>query len=49
MDGVETDAGWVHAGNDEVCADVALVLEEVLLEHSHAGNNARLAACGERV
>lgn len=41
--------GGVDPGNDEVGADVALVLEEVLLEHGHAGDDAGFAACGEGV
>jgi hypothetical protein len=39
----------VDAGHDEVGADVALVAEEVLLEHGHAGHDAGLAAGRERV
>lgn len=42
-------AGGVAAGYDEVCADVALVAEEVLLEHGHDGDDTRLAAGGEGV
>ena len=49
MDGEEADARWVDAGNDEIGADVALVAEEVLFEHCHAGDDARLAAGGEGV
>lgn len=39
----------VTAGNDEVCADVALVAEEVLLEHGHHCDDSRFAAGGESV
>ena len=45
----EVRAGRVAAGDDEVGADVALVAEEVLLEHGHDGGDARLAAGAERV
>lgn len=45
----EVCAGRIAARDDEVCADVSLVAEEVLLEHSHACCDARLAACGEGV
>ena len=45
----ETDARRIHARNDEIRADVALVLEEVLLQHRHAGDDARLAARREGV
>ena len=47
VDGEEMCAGRVDASNDEVCANVALVAEQVLLEHGHAGDNAGLAAGGE--
>lgn len=47
--GEETDAGRVNARDHEVGTDVALVLEEVLLQHRHASYDARLAACGEGV
>ena len=39
----------VDACNDEVCTNVALVAEEVLLEQGHAGYDAGLAAGGEGV
>jgi hypothetical protein len=42
-------AGGVHARDDEVGADVALVAEQVLLEHRHAGHYAGLAAGREGV
>ena len=47
--GEEAHARRVHAGDDEVGADVALVAEEVLLQHRHACHDARLATCGEGV
>lgn len=49
VDGKEMCAGGIASSNDEVCANMTLVSEEVLLEHSHAGDNARLAACGKGV
>lgn len=49
MDCEEVGAGRVAAGDYEVCADVALVAEEVLLEHGHDCDDARFAAGGERV
>lgn len=42
-------AGRVAACHDKVGADVALVAEEVLLQHGHDGGHARLAAGGEGV
>ena len=45
----ETDTRGVHPRNDEIRADVALVLEEVLLQHRHAGHDARFAARREGV
>jgi hypothetical protein len=49
VDGEEVCARGVDAGDDKVCADVALVAEEVLLEHGHACDDAGLAAGGEGV
>lgn len=49
VDGEEVGARGVAAGNDEVGADVALVAEQMLLEEGHAGDDAGLAAGGERV
>lgn len=49
VDGEEVGARGVAAGDDEVGADVALVAEQVLLEEGHAGDDAGLAAGGERV
>jgi hypothetical protein len=49
VDGKEVCAGGVDACNDEVGADVALVAEEMLLEHGHACYDAGLAAGGEGV
>ena len=49
VDGKEMCAGGVNACNDEIGADVALVAEEMLLEHCHACYDAGLAAGGEGV
>lgn len=49
VDGEEMGACRVDAGNDKVGANVALVAEEVLLEHGHARDDAWFAACGEGV
>ena len=49
VDGEEVVARGVAAGDDEVCADVALVAEEVLFQHRHDGDDARFAAGGEGV
>jgi hypothetical protein len=49
MDCEEVGAGRVDAGDNEVGANVTLVLEEVLLEHGHAGDDAGLAAGGQGV
>lgn len=47
VNGEEMCAGRVNACHDEVSADVSLVAEEMLFEHCHAGDDARLAAGGE--
>jgi hypothetical protein len=39
----------VNTSNDEVCADMALVPEEMLLQHCHACYDARFAARREGV
>lgn len=44
--GEEVAAGGIAACDDEVCANVALVAEEVLLEHGHDGRDARFPARG---
>lgn len=49
VDGEEVGAGWVDTGNDEVGANVALVAEQVLLQHRHAGDDAGLATRREGV
>lgn len=49
MHGKEADACGVNASDDEVCAYMALVTEEMLLEHGHTCDNAGFAACGESV
>lgn len=41
---VQSRAGRVHACNNKVRSDVALVPEEVLLEHRHTGNHTGVAA-----
>ena len=45
----EVDTCGIYTCDDQVCADMSLISEEVLLEHGHAGDDARLAACGEGV
>jgi hypothetical protein len=47
--GEQSNARRIHPGNHQIRADVALVSEEVLLEHGHAGDDARVAARRERV
>jgi hypothetical protein len=47
--GEEVSTSGVNACYDEVCADVALVAEQMLFEHGHAGYNAGLAAGGQGV
>lgn len=47
--GEKVCARGIHAGHHEVGADVALVAEEVLLEHRHDSDDARAAAGGEGV
>jgi hypothetical protein len=49
VDGEEMRAGGINTRNDEVGANVALVAEEMLLEHGHAGYDAGLAAGREGV
>jgi len=49
VDGKEVGASGITASDDEIGTNVALVSEEVLLEHSHAGNDARFAARGQGV
>lgn len=49
VDSKKMGAGGVDARDHQVGADVPLVAEEVLLEKCHAGYDARLAACGQRV
>mgnify|MGYP007085891891 CR=1 FL=1 len=41
---VQASAGRVHACNNQVRSDVALVPEEVLLEHRHTGDHTGVAA-----
>lgn len=45
----EVSACRVASSDNEVCADVSLISEEVLLEESHDSNHTGLAACGERM
>lgn len=49
VDGEEVGSRGIDTGHDEVGADVALVAEEVLLEHGHACDDARFAPGGEGV
>lgn len=49
VDGEEVGASGVDTSNDEVGTNVALVTEQVLLQHRHAGDDAGLTACGEGV
>lgn len=42
-------ASGITARDNEVSADVTLMPEEVLLQHGHARDDARLATCGEGV
>lgn len=49
MDGEEVGARRVNPGNDEVCANMTLVPEEMLLQQRHACYNARLAASRQGV
>lgn len=49
VDGEEVGARGVDPRDDEVGADVALIAEEVLLEHGHAGDDAGLASRGHGV
>lgn len=44
MHSVQSRAGRVHACNNKVRPDVALVPEEVLLEHRHTGDHAGVTA-----
>lgn len=43
----ESNAGGIDASNDEICTDMALVAEQMLLQHRHTGDNARRATSGE--
>ena len=49
VNGEESYPGGVNPSNDKVCADVALVAEEVLFQHGHAGDDSWLAAGRESV
>jgi len=44
VNGEEVCACWVYARDNEVCANVSLVAEEVLLQEGHAGHDAGFAA-----
>ena len=48
-DGEQVRPGVVHPADDEVGADVPLVLKEVLFEHGHGGDDLGFAARGEGV
>jgi hypothetical protein len=47
--GEESNSGRVNTSYDEVCTDVSLIAEKVLLEHGHTGDHSRFAAGGERM
>ena len=47
VNGEEVGTCRITARDNEVSADVALVAEEMLLKHSHDGNDAGFAAGGE--
>lgn len=47
--GEKMATGGIAAGNDEIGANVALVTEEVLLEHGHDGRDAGFPAGAESV
>lgn len=49
VDREEVGSRGVDASHDEIRADMALVAKEVLLEHGHACDDTRLAACRQRV
>ena len=49
VDGEEVGASGVDTSNNEVGTNVALVAEQVLLQHRHAGDDAGLTAGGESV
>lgn len=49
MDGEQVGACWIATGYDQVGTNVALIAEEMLLEHGHAGYDAWFAAGGEGV
>ena len=47
VNGEESNACRINACYDEICANMALVAEKVLLEHGHAGYDTGFAAGGE--
>jgi hypothetical protein len=49
VNGEEADARGIHAGDDEIGADMALVAEEVLFQHGHDGDDAWRPAGGQGV
>lgn len=49
VDGEEVGAGGIAASDYEIGADVALVTEEMLLEHGHHGRDTGFAARREGV
>ena len=49
VNGEEADARGIDAGNDEIGANMALVAEEVLLQHGHDGDDAWGPASGQGV
>ena len=49
VNGEEADTRGVDAGDNEICADMALVAEEVLFQHGHDGDDAWGPAGGQGV
>lgn len=47
--GEQSNARRINPSYNEICSDVSLISEEMLLEHGHAGNNSWFAAGGEGV
>ena len=45
----QSNTSRINSSYDEICSDVSLVSEEVLLEHSHTGDHSGFAASGEGV
>lgn len=47
MDSKQSNTSGVNSSYNEVCANVSLVPEQMLLEHGHACNDSRFAAGGK--